>query len=123
MIRRPPRSTRTDTLFPYTTLFRSLALVPHASDRKYQRHVRRIYILTPRQAHCPEQAAVSQCLAKGPAGSITSIGQRAAEAGPCSYDAIALLHRTLWFCPRALTLFGTHRPRTLISIACAPSSP
>src|SRR3546814_20018551 len=26
MIRRPPRSTRTDTLFPYTTLFRSLHL-------------------------------------------------------------------------------------------------
>src|SRR3546814_14737980 len=26
MIRRPPRSTRTDTLFPYTTLFRSLFL-------------------------------------------------------------------------------------------------
>src|SRR3546814_20224575 len=25
MIRRPPRSTRTDTLFPYTTLFRSWA--------------------------------------------------------------------------------------------------
>src|SRR3546814_10000044 len=32
MIRRPPRSTRTDTLFPYTTLFRSitgLVLVIH----------------------------------------------------------------------------------------------
>src|SRR3546814_19302658 len=31
MIRRPPRSTRTDTLFPYTTLFRShgAALVAH----------------------------------------------------------------------------------------------
>src|SRR3546814_2429301 len=28
MIRRPPRSTRTDTLFPYTTLFRSLAEHP-----------------------------------------------------------------------------------------------
>src|SRR3546814_9167269 len=27
MIRRPPRSTRTDTLFPYTTLFRSHALM------------------------------------------------------------------------------------------------
>src|SRR3546814_4852301 len=27
MIRRPPRSTRTDTLFPYTTLFRSAAPV------------------------------------------------------------------------------------------------
>src|SRR3546814_17528790 len=28
MIRRPPRSTRTDTLFPYTTLFRSMAGEP-----------------------------------------------------------------------------------------------
>src|SRR3546814_13357237 len=28
MIRRPPRSTRTDTLFPYTTLFRSSAFRP-----------------------------------------------------------------------------------------------
>src|SRR3546814_3018873 len=27
MIRRPPRSTRTDTLFPYTTLFRSSVLL------------------------------------------------------------------------------------------------
>src|SRR3546814_5933003 len=26
MIRRPPRSTRTDTLFPYTTLFRSIGV-------------------------------------------------------------------------------------------------
>src|SRR3546814_8862062 len=29
MIRRPPRSTRTDTLFPYTTLFRSLRAISH----------------------------------------------------------------------------------------------
>src|SRR3546814_14332032 len=28
MIRRPPRSTRTDTLFPYTTLFRSTSAAP-----------------------------------------------------------------------------------------------
>src|SRR3546814_12116798 len=27
MIRRPPRSTRTDTLFPYTTLFRSILII------------------------------------------------------------------------------------------------
>src|SRR3546814_4425618 len=32
MIRRPPRSTRTDTLFPYTTLFRSQRLVAAALD-------------------------------------------------------------------------------------------
>src|SRR3546814_5178765 len=31
MIRRPPRSTRTDTLFPYTTLFRSSSSEPSAS--------------------------------------------------------------------------------------------
>src|SRR3546814_3582746 len=34
MIRRPPRSTRTDTLFPYTTLFRSLP-----GDRRRHRDV------------------------------------------------------------------------------------
>src|SRR3546814_9055803 len=41
MIRRPPISTRTDTLFPYTTLFRSslgLSLRPgHQSDRRAHR--------------------------------------------------------------------------------------
>src|SRR3546814_11475721 len=31
MIRRPPRSTRTDTLFPYTTLFRSTTFVKDES--------------------------------------------------------------------------------------------
>src|SRR3546814_9207735 len=39
MIRRPPRSTRTDTLFPYTTLFRSTSWVA--------RHVKRpAWVLT-----------------------------------------------------------------------------
>src|SRR3546814_8759897 len=35
MIRRPPRSTRTDTLFPYTTLFRSLCsfAIPGGSQK------------------------------------------------------------------------------------------
>src|SRR3546814_10454763 len=33
MLRRPPRSTRTDTLFPYTTLFRSAASIPIASAK------------------------------------------------------------------------------------------
>src|SRR3546814_20851110 len=35
MIRRPPRSTRTDTLFPYTTLFRSLHK-PHVATHSRQ---------------------------------------------------------------------------------------
>src|SRR3546814_10976408 len=34
MIRRPPRSTRTDTLFPYTTLFRSRARINQRLDRR-----------------------------------------------------------------------------------------
>src|SRR3546814_18314771 len=33
MIRRPPRSTRTDTLFPYTTLFRSITGVDEQGQR------------------------------------------------------------------------------------------
>src|SRR3546814_17029280 len=32
MIRRPPRSTRTDTLFPYTTLFRSQRYLPAIAE-------------------------------------------------------------------------------------------
>src|SRR3546814_15169329 len=39
MIPRPPRSTRTDTLFPYTTLFRSLGCEwQERQERGYQRH-------------------------------------------------------------------------------------
>src|SRR3546814_19480741 len=44
MIRRPPRSTRTDTLFPYTTLFRSRRRGNHRQgwpgDRKRRQHYR-----------------------------------------------------------------------------------
>src|SRR3546814_4889888 len=40
MIRRPPRSTRTDTLFPYTTLFRSLGI----GDRRQHRGIVEIFL-------------------------------------------------------------------------------
>src|SRR3546814_1375346 len=36
MIRRPPRSTRTDTLFPYTTLFRSQAALRTADQALFR---------------------------------------------------------------------------------------
>src|SRR3546814_2109648 len=44
MIRRPPRSTRTDTLFPYTTLFRSFGLDPNlgAVEQLVDPDVRRV---------------------------------------------------------------------------------
>src|SRR3546814_11604734 len=41
MIRRPPRSTRTDTLFPYTTLFRSAPYDARATRRLPALHARR----------------------------------------------------------------------------------
>src|SRR3546814_7816225 len=44
MIRRPPRSTRTDTLFPYTTLFRSTAVrLRHPGPGKCRLYILLIY--------------------------------------------------------------------------------
>src|SRR3546814_11670143 len=39
MIRRPPRSTRTDTLFPYTTLFRSPLELPAAQPAQFSKKI------------------------------------------------------------------------------------
>src|SRR3546814_4079675 len=48
MIRRPPRSTRTDTLFPYTTLFRSAGqCAGQLRDRRAGQHGRRGHPLGP----------------------------------------------------------------------------
>src|SRR3546814_16489786 len=44
MIRRPPRSTRTDTRFPYTTLFRSARA---GDDQRHARTVARALIMVP----------------------------------------------------------------------------
>src|SRR3546814_17636791 len=41
MIRRPPRSTRTDTLFPYTTLFRSREAGLAGARRAVEQHAAR----------------------------------------------------------------------------------
>src|SRR3546814_13744033 len=49
MIRRPPRSTRTDTLFPYTTLFRSFDPASDIAERV-------IFPVTERQANGIEDA-------------------------------------------------------------------
>src|SRR3546814_1634680 len=66
MIRRPPRSTRTDTLFPYTTLFRSalggrIAGPQRHRKRSGRRHDRRL---------------------QGPARKLL-LPRRKAAAGPC----------------------------------------
>src|SRR3546814_7047302 len=61
MIRLPPRSTRTDTLFPYTTLFRS----SHARMRSRQR--------------CARSTGVSVPARICPASSTTLPGERSEE--------------------------------------------
>src|SRR3546814_3490350 len=48
MIRRPPRSTRTDTLFPYTTLFRSIV-----ADRAAQHRAEHAENAVPRRRLLP----------------------------------------------------------------------
>src|SRR3546814_18519376 len=76
MIRRPPRSTRTDTRFPYTTLFRSLGAAlgkappifarAHADDRKSldQRHVDRHFGNPARREADDEQASAKSDAAR-----------------------------------------------------------
>src|SRR3546814_14534687 len=59
MIRRPPRSTRTDTLFPYTTLFRSVAGLSRRSP--YSATVRRI---SPVQNGTPSIEAANRAIAQ-----------------------------------------------------------
>src|SRR3546814_9773552 len=59
MIRRPPRSTRTDTLFPYTTLFRSSSCRPGTPARA-TRPPRRRPKTSPGVAACESLAGVTR---------------------------------------------------------------
>src|SRR3546814_14127430 len=111
MIRRPPRSTRTDTLFPYTTLFRSNADVAFAKngwipdldlpggfvatfrvDRKHFQYSRALHQIE--QAHIPRSIVIigrsrSETLARRIevqphllAGAAPAHARPAIEAGP-----------------------------------------
>src|SRR3546814_12129777 len=85
MIRRPPRSTRTDTLFPYTTLFRSdggssyfvarsmglkhqmeLALLGERFDANRARELGLVNRVVPRAQLAAETDALARRLAAGP---------------------------------------------------------
>src|SRR3546814_19340094 len=68
MIRRPPRSTRTDTLFPYTTRFRSLAQNAFLRRRLIGDDQRRDQFFTPSSAGHPEHRAFAHTSAAGPDG-------------------------------------------------------
>src|SRR3546814_9703606 len=70
MIRRPPRSTRTDTLFPYTTLFRSRL---SGLRRRFRCHLggRAAEALTRRIHESGGQNTLRQC--EGEAGCIDAV--------------------------------------------------
>src|SRR3546814_12476426 len=86
MIRRPPRSTRTDTLFPYTTLFRSPAdaalCLPHLAG----------------PAAGPRRPA--PCLGEtGTPGRLSHAPGRRAAGRPATRPALASLrHYREWLC-------------------------
>src|SRR3546814_5051523 len=70
MIRRPPRSTRTDTLFPYTTLFRSLGRLDRRAARADELGVGVLHA-EPRPVDIGAPAATSAS-SSGPMSSIRS---------------------------------------------------
>src|SRR3546814_528905 len=73
MIRRPPRSTRTDTLFPYTTLFRSYCLLWSAGSRAAAAHASRTLPRKIEKRSCadtpPDTQSLSSCVANADGGS------------------------------------------------------
>src|SRR3546814_6670784 len=78
MIRRPPRSTRTATLFPYTTLFRSSAASCTSSacawPDRLERSRARLVWSPPARKRCAESSAI-----KGAATSVLPSAMRSEE--------------------------------------------
>src|SRR3546814_20452252 len=73
MLRRPPRSTRTDTLFPYTTLFRSDGLVT-----------------TKRRADAADRSCTPPTSATG-ANKASSVSRRASDGSPAGRVAVSAI--------------------------------
>src|SRR3546814_2652308 len=101
MIRRPPRSTRTDTLFPYTTLFRS-------SDRTSgeDRASRRGYCHAAHVDRCRDRGGVA-CPPRWPA-SIASAPWRSEEHTSELQSLMRISYAVFCLKKKTLTLY-THR--------------
>src|SRR3546814_18600743 len=92
MIRRPPRSTRTDTLFPYTTLFRSFLAVGRGEKAVVARRIDAVRALEDRLGGFRPYRRVqnirprgrmqqTECIIVGPAGA-RRIGQEQVALRP-----------------------------------------
>src|SRR3546814_7161106 len=81
MIRRPPRSTRTDTLFPYTTLFRSAPPAARRPDARARRRAGRDPAAAgPRRARDARCSRGARQQPAGPSGAFTDALARSAPA-------------------------------------------
>src|SRR3546814_16037859 len=83
MIRRPPRSTRTDTLFPYTTLFRSLDKLPMICPSPTEE--RRRLLGEP----CARAGAILNCVIESGDPTTFPSGIRAGIGSSCMWDVNA----------------------------------
>src|SRR3546814_9710018 len=121
MIRRPPRSTRTDTLFPYTTLFRSLRLRLRIAEH-FHLHVAELELcdLPARLAHADdvlgwfeaawnrrhaielhaEQIAIERDEA-------VHVGRRQRDVVHAANHGLSFMHRCVSACARVSSLRGT----------------
>src|SRR3546814_3026177 len=79
MIRRPPRSTRTDTLFPYTSLFRSPRLTPFECAVAHQLPNTRCVGAEQRRRAAGDQPASPLDLI-----AVLSLGHRPPPSAPCA---------------------------------------
>src|SRR3546814_3442556 len=102
MVRRPPRSTRTDTLCPYTTLFRSAFFAAGIARRREPEVLMRLMLLATLTLVVPALARLTMhahlpWLPGGPIGGM--IVSDVVLAALCGFDLVTRgrLHRvTLW---------------------------
>src|SRR3546814_4269843 len=118
MIRRPPRSTRTDTLFPYTTLFRSRR-APHARPATTRRGTTkaRRFRESRRGADHPRESAGRAASLRNEAQGFVDAQQRGIRLGRRGLGAGAqhatqafgvIAHRTVFFLHRLQTRSEEH---------------
>src|SRR3546814_9331927 len=118
MIRRPPRSTRTDTLFPYTTLFRSMAtgrlstnlIEAHAAMRPIRRVT--VWGRDPRKADAVARTVAARGLnASATEDVATAAGE--ADIVSCATLATEPILRGEWLKPGChVDLVGSFTPDT-----------
>src|SRR3546814_16159175 len=108
MIRRPPRSTRTDTLFPYTTLFRSALRFTECTTKIF--HVAHIL------GHGTEPESDDEVLEKAAAKHIVSLQERINRTGRQGIGREHELHRGCY------DIESAHKREPLIAIIIQPQA-